>query len=143
IENYTRDSKEALRLIRSHAGCPSFTENGWKDVLEGNYVDFDEVAQELLDFKQVANQGQWVDAWGRFKRCVNFAFEGRNNELEAYFDYVQGLFAQNNPELAHNVIACDKAIRRFIGSSKTTLFDELHSFTQFERAYLIPNMVHF
>ncbi|KAJ7509726.1 hypothetical protein B0H11DRAFT_1658636, partial [Mycena galericulata] len=143
IENYTHNTKEAMRLIRSHAGCPSFTETGWKDVLEGNYVDFDEVAQTLLDYKQIDSQGQWVDVWGKFKRCVSFAFADRNDELDAYFDYIQRLFSGSSPELAHNVIACDKAIRRFIGSSKTTLFNDFPSFGQFERSYLIPGMVHF
>ncbi|KAJ7675541.1 hypothetical protein B0H17DRAFT_1207580 [Mycena rosella] len=143
LENYTRDAKESLRLMRGHAGCPSFTETGWMDILAGSYVDFDDVARELLDFGQVTTQGQWVDVWGKYKRCINYAFEDRNDELDKYFDYIQGLFAQNSTELAHNVIGCDKAIRRFIGSSKTALFDELHLFVQFERSYLIPNMVHF
>ncbi|KAJ7769631.1 hypothetical protein DFH07DRAFT_735923, partial [Mycena maculata] len=97
-ENYTRDTKEAIQLIRSHAGCPSFTETGWEDVLRGNYVEFDEVAHELLGYEQITNQGQWVDAWGKFRRCVVFAFQGRNEELDTYFDHIQGLFSQTNPE---------------------------------------------
>ncbi|KAJ7081228.1 hypothetical protein C8R44DRAFT_895100 [Mycena epipterygia] len=92
IENYTRDIKETLRLIRSMAGCPVFTETGWKDVPAGNYVDFHEIAQTLLGNKQITTQGQWVDIWGKFKRCICFPLEGRNEELETYFDYIQGLF---------------------------------------------------
>ncbi|KAJ6612764.1 hypothetical protein B0H10DRAFT_1744269, partial [Mycena sp. CBHHK59/15] len=143
IENYSRDVKEATRIIRSHAGCPSFTEDGWKDVLEGNYVNFDEIARELLDLTRITTQGQWVDAWRKYRRCVVFAFEGRNEELDAYFDYIQGLFSQAGSEFAHNVIGCDKAIRMFIGTSKATLFNDLPSFAQYERSYLIPGMVHY
>jgi hypothetical protein len=78
-----------------------------------------------------------------FQRAVNFAFINREQELVTYFQYIQGLFAQTGPELAHNVIGCDKAIRTFVGSSRSTLFDDLHLFAQFDRSYLTPGMVNF
>jgi hypothetical protein len=142
VENYSRDSKEALRLIRNHAGCPPFTETGWRCLLEGNYVDLDHVSCELFGHG-IASLSNWITIWMAFQRAVNFAFINREQELVTYFQYIQGLFAQTGAELAHNVIGCDKAIRTFVGSSRGTLFDDLHLFAQFDRSYLTPGMVNF
>ncbi|KAJ7263313.1 hypothetical protein C8J57DRAFT_1070455, partial [Mycena rebaudengoi] len=121
IENYSRDTKESYRLLRTHAGCPQFTESGWKNVLEGNYVDLDQVSQEL--FRQpITNQGEWTTAWLAFERSVKFAFQNRDKELTEYFQYIQGLFGLAGTSLAHNVIGCDKAIRTFIGTARHVLF---------------------
>ncbi|KAJ6619038.1 hypothetical protein B0H10DRAFT_1794203, partial [Mycena sp. CBHHK59/15] len=131
IENYSRDTKEVLRLIRSHAGCPPFTETGWKNLLEGNYVDLDQMSDELYKHK-ITNQGEWTTAWLAFEHCVNFAFQDRGQELTTYFQYIQGLFAQTSADHAHNVIGCDEAIQTFIGSSRQHLFDNISFFGQFE-----------
>ncbi|KAJ7939217.1 hypothetical protein B0H13DRAFT_1587221, partial [Mycena leptocephala] len=72
VENYPRDSKEALRLIRNHAGCPPFTETGWRCLLEGNYVDLDHVSRELFGHG-IASLGDWITVWMAFQRAVNFA----------------------------------------------------------------------
>jgi hypothetical protein len=141
-ENYSRDPKEALRLIRGIAGSPEFTESGWKSLLEGNYVDFDQVSKELYG-RGVSTHGDWITVWMSFQRAVNFAFEKREEELDTYFKYIQGLFAQTGDELAHNVIGCDRAIRTFVGNSRGTFLDDIHKFTQFDRSYLTTGMVNF
>ncbi|KAJ7220129.1 hypothetical protein GGX14DRAFT_315238, partial [Mycena pura] len=136
IENYSRDPKEALRLIRTHAGCPEFTETGWKCILEGKYVDFDLLSTEL-HARGVTSNGDWVTIWMSYQSAVNFAFQNREQELDTYFKYIQSLFRQTGDDLAHNVIACDKAIRTFVGNSRSTFLDDVHKFGQFDRSHLM------
>ncbi|KAJ7038118.1 hypothetical protein C8F04DRAFT_951271, partial [Mycena alexandri] len=130
-ENYSRDSKEMVRITRARAGCPRFTEAGWKSLLQGDYVDFDQVSQELYGNK-VTNSDQWNQIWNDFSKCVNFVFTTRGPELDAYSEYIKGLFLQTGTNLAHNVINCDRAVRTFIGNARQHLFDDLHVFGQFE-----------
>jgi hypothetical protein len=78
-----------------------------------------------------------------FQRAVNFAFENREQELDKYFKYIQGLFAQTGDELARNIIGCDKAIHTFVGNSRGTFLDNLHQFAKFNRSYLTTGMVNF
>ncbi|KAJ7882131.1 hypothetical protein B0H13DRAFT_1477992, partial [Mycena leptocephala] len=75
-ENYSHNPKEALRLIRGIAGSPEFTETGWKSLLEGNYVNFDQ-----LHGRGVTTHSNWITVWMSFQCTVNFAFENREQEL--------------------------------------------------------------
>ncbi|KAJ7440694.1 hypothetical protein B0H11DRAFT_1959991 [Mycena galericulata] len=131
-----------VRLTRSRPGCPRFTEAGWKCILEGNYVDLDQVSQDLYG-RKVTNSDLWHQIWNDYAKCIKFVFTSRGPELDTYADYIEGLFISTSPDLAHNVINCDRAIRIFIGNARQHLFDDISVFSQFERSHLIPGMAQY
>ncbi|KAK7023975.1 hypothetical protein R3P38DRAFT_3194548 [Favolaschia claudopus] len=140
LENYSRDPKEVLRLTQTRAGCPQFTEAGWKSLLAGEYVDFDAVAQEIFGYR-VDNSDRWHQIWHLYAKCVAFAFHMRRAELETYNEFVKNLFIST--DITHNVIACDKAIRTFLGTSKHHLFNDVQLFQRFQHSHLIPGGIHY
>ncbi|KAK6988489.1 hypothetical protein R3P38DRAFT_2573304 [Favolaschia claudopus] len=76
-----------------------------------------------------------------FAKCVAYAFFMRRSELEVYSEFIKDLFIST--ELTHNVIACDEAIRTFLGTSKQLLFHDTHSFQRFQTSHLIPGGIHY
>ncbi|KAK6992638.1 hypothetical protein R3P38DRAFT_2359436, partial [Favolaschia claudopus] len=140
LENYSRDPKEVLRLTQTRVGCPQFTEAGWKSLLAGEYVDFDAVAQEIFGYR-VDNSDRWHQIWNLFAKCMAFVFHMRRSELETYNEFIKELFIST--DLTHNVIACDKAIRTFLGTSKHHLFYDTHIFIRFQHSHIIPGGIHY
>ncbi|KAJ7227438.1 hypothetical protein GGX14DRAFT_323509, partial [Mycena pura] len=140
IENYSRKPAEVYRRLRTRPGCPQFTETGWKALIQGEYVDFDSVSQALFGYR-ITNSDRWHQLWSLFASCGRFAFNKRGPEFDTYAEFIKGLFIST--DLPHNVIACDKAIRTYLGTTTEYLFDDLHMFQRFQQAYLIPGGIHY
>ncbi|OJT12050.1 hypothetical protein TRAPUB_11402 [Trametes pubescens] len=87
-----------------------------------------ECASAPVPSKKVGNFGDWVFAWKRASLATAFAFPHRREELDAYGDFIIGLFGALAPVAHTRVLDFDRAVRKCIGSAKRfTLTD----FTEF------------
>ncbi|KAJ8092476.1 hypothetical protein PM082_023729 [Marasmius tenuissimus] len=110
LENFSRDKKEALRCLFAQSGLPKFTEDGWKAILKGDYVNLGKVNKELhFRDEEVKNQTHWSQCWDDYSAAMQFAFGGRDGELASYRKYIIGKFTNISNNLHHNVIAFDQA----------------------------------
>ncbi|KAJ7193784.1 hypothetical protein GGX14DRAFT_378574 [Mycena pura] len=159
VEVYSLDIKEALRLLSVALGKPPLPDSLWKDVLLDRFVDLDVIIanrfamepdepQQLvlgdhyLEVKKpkvvsrVGNHGEWLLAFRAFEKAVNFAFNGRRDELEAYENHIHDLFASWHPSLHHRIINYDRAARTLIGQSHGILFSDIGKLRACENAHL-------
>ncbi|KAJ3969352.1 hypothetical protein EV361DRAFT_804023 [Lentinula raphanica] len=159
VENYSLDTKNALQSLDVAIAKPSLPKSQWKNVLLDGYVDFDDLLGNLftteleetslylsgettLEFRRpkpvtkVNTHGQWINAFRVYEEAVNFAFAGRQPELQAYWSHIHYLFAAMQPVLHHRVINYDKAVRIFVGSRRDILLNEVEKFAHLKVAHL-------
>ncbi|KAJ3751962.1 hypothetical protein EV360DRAFT_89206 [Lentinula raphanica] len=147
VENYSLDLKNALQSLEVAIAKPSLPKGQWKNILLDGYVDFDDLLGNLftseleetslylngdttLEFRRprtvtkVNTHGQWINAFRVYEEAVNFAFPGRQPELQVYWNHIHYLFAALQPVLHHRVINYDRAVRIFVGSRRDILLNE-------------------
>ncbi|EEB98207.1 hypothetical protein MPER_02329, partial [Moniliophthora perniciosa FA553] len=143
LENFSRDPKEALRLLKASGAAPNFPDEQWKDLLEGLPLDFDALDKGLFDGKGITTEADWNRVWRKVEDAMGFAFSQRRSELAVYGTYILDFFQQFRPELHVNVINFDRAVRKFIASSKDVLFSDTNRFVHLEKSYLTPGGKHY
>ncbi|KAJ3710975.1 hypothetical protein C8R42DRAFT_690022 [Lentinula raphanica] len=163
VEDYSLDLKNALQSLDVAIAKPSLPKGQWKNVLLDGYVDFDDLLGNLftteleetslylsgettLEFRRpkpvtkVNTHGQWINAFRIYEEAVNFAFPGRQSELQAYWSHIHFLFAAMQPVLHHRVINYDRAVRIFVGSRRDILLNEVEKFAHRAYSANLPNM---
>ncbi|KAJ3831113.1 hypothetical protein EV361DRAFT_813456 [Lentinula raphanica] len=159
VEDYSLDLKNALQSLDVAIAKPSLPKGQWKNVLLDGYVDFDDLLGNLftteleetslylsgettLEFRRpkpvtkVNTHGQWINAFRIYEEAVNFAFPGRQSELQAYWSHIHFLFAAMQPVLHHRVINYDRAVRIFVGSRRDILLNEVEKFAHLKVAHI-------
>lgn len=63
LENYSRDPKEAFRRLKAQPEAPEFTDDSWKAILAGSYVDLDVINAELYQRGRITAEGHWTKVW--------------------------------------------------------------------------------
>ncbi|KAI0819140.1 hypothetical protein BC628DRAFT_1342399 [Trametes gibbosa] len=132
IRVYGEDLTQARRHINSAASAPEFPESEWINVLTGRAVDLDHVfagrytpgTEEKLSeqigelevtyrapvpSKKVVCFGDWVYAWKRASLATTFAFPHRREELDAYGEFIIGLFGALAPAVHSRVLDFNRA----------------------------------
>jgi hypothetical protein len=143
FENFSRDPKEVVRLIRAQPGSPPVSPEALTAIIKNEFYEFDTLLREKGESETVTTEGDWVSAWDLWSQAVSFVFWDRNDELRGYFNYMRGHFRQHHQGMHRNVVALDKAIRRELSLSTSSLYSDLHNFTSLERSYLYPGGRHY
>ncbi|KAJ7921130.1 hypothetical protein B0H13DRAFT_1604794, partial [Mycena leptocephala] len=86
---------------------------------------------------KVSTHGQWINAFRTFEDAVNFAFDGRRDELRAYWDHINDLFSSRHPSLHGRIINYDRAARIFVGQRRDILLNEVSKFRHIQDAHLL------
>ena len=92
IENYSRESKESLRRVRTSIRRPPLPSEAFTAIMENTYFESDLLLKESGDSATVKTEGDWVAAWNLWARGVNFIFWDREDELNRYSTYISGHF---------------------------------------------------
>ncbi|KAJ7125748.1 hypothetical protein C8R43DRAFT_1135075 [Mycena crocata] len=160
VEAHSDDVKEAVRDLLNTFHAPAIPESLWKNVLLDRFVDFDtilagafstdaEESQQLVlgdshvEIKKpklvtkISTHGQWINAFRTYEDAVNFAFDGRVDELRAYWGHINDLFSTRNPSLHGRIINYDRAARNFVGLRRDILLSEFGKFRHVQDAHLL------
>ncbi|KAK1222620.1 hypothetical protein PQX77_014526, partial [Marasmius sp. AFHP31] len=98
LENFSRDPKEALQLLKASGGAPIFPEESWPKILSGSFIDFN---------KHVFREGVWHTT----STAMEYAFNDQRAELDSYLRYISDFFLQFKPDFHVNIINLNVAIR--------------------------------
>ncbi|KAJ7634577.1 hypothetical protein FB45DRAFT_675999, partial [Roridomyces roridus] len=162
---YSLDVKESIRLASVDLRKPAFPDSLWRDVLLDRFVDLDAViagqfavepdeaqhvviGEHQLEIKKpkvvsrITNHGDWIIAWRLYERAVNFAFRGRNLELETYANHMHDLFASWHHSFHYRVLNYDRAARNVIGQNHGILFSDIYRLRACENAHLSAGGTH-
>lgn len=159
LKIYGEDLSQAKRDISASVSAPEFPESEWANVLTGRAVDLDHVftgrytaaAEEKVTehigglevsfrapvpSKKVGGFGDWVVAWKRASLAITFAFPHRREELDAYGEYIIGLFGALSPSVHPRVLDFDRAIRKRVGSAKHFQLTDFGDFADLKIQYI-------
>lgn len=159
LANWSQDQKEVLRRVMYHSFVPEFHESGWVEIIAGKSIDLDivhtivatcqavekhtETLGELeisygAEVMKITTESEWIAAWLRAARALNFAFPHRRAELDAYFEYILRMFAQTKKAAHGQVILFDKAVRNRVGSSRRYELCDFDAFQDIHRKFFRP-----
>ncbi|KAH9851871.1 hypothetical protein C2E23DRAFT_731832 [Lenzites betulinus] len=159
IRLYGEDLTLAKRHVAASASAPEFPESEWTNVLAGRPIDLDHVfagrytsapddkiSERVgeLEFtfrapvvaKKVSSFGDWVFAWKRASLAVTFAFPHRRDELDAYGEYIIGLFGALAVPVHGRVLDFDRAVRKRAGSSRRFLLTDFSEFSDLKIQFI-------
>ena len=147
LATFAKDLRYVKREIELDPDAPSFPSTQWDWIIRGQAVDLDAVLSDIhrtaptregvgrvgnteITFglpepvRRIETAGDWTSAWNRTQRAYKFTFPGRTEELQAYGEYIESLFAAKIPAVHSRVIMYDNSIRREVrGGQKTLLTD--------------------
>ncbi|KAJ7214855.1 hypothetical protein GGX14DRAFT_359759 [Mycena pura] len=159
VELYSKDIKGAVSDITVAPFVPALPYGQWKSVLLDQFVDLDSILsnsfatqpeepQELvlndasLEIKKsklvskIATHGQWINAFRAYEDAVNFAFDGRQQELRTYWTHINDLFSSRHFSLHARVINYDRSARVFVGQRRDILLSDVERFRHIQDAHL-------
>ncbi|KAH9858115.1 hypothetical protein C2E23DRAFT_718871 [Lenzites betulinus] len=159
IRIYGEDLAQAKRHINSSASAPEFPESEWTNVLTGRAIDLDHVfagrytpgSEEKVSerigglelsyrapvpAKKITSFGEWVFAWKRASVAVTFAFPHRREELDAYGEYIIGLFGALAPPVHSRILDFDRAVRKRVGSARRLLLTDFSELADLKIQYI-------
>ncbi|PPQ97797.1 hypothetical protein CVT26_012825 [Gymnopilus dilepis] len=84
-----------------------------------------------------------VSAWNFAVRAYRLAFPHRDNELRAYGDYIQGIFASKDESVHPSIIHFDIGVRNHVGGGQTILLTDTHQFFSLYNALVMSDGVAF
>ncbi|KAF7295421.1 C3H1-type domain-containing protein [Mycena indigotica] len=165
VQKFSEDPKEAVRVVVNSPLAPAFPPGLWKLVLLDQYVDFNlirantfatepERASELVigdgelevrkprASSQITSAAQWNDAFWIYSEAVNFAFPGREQELRAYNRHINNTFSSTHDSCHHRVFKYDRALRVYIGQTRSLLLDDARTLDQIRHAHLSETGLH-
>ncbi|KAJ7058694.1 hypothetical protein C8F01DRAFT_1302606, partial [Mycena amicta] len=141
---------------------PRFPPSLWKAVLLDQYVNLNLIStskytsvhdapRELLlgdsdslqlskpkTVTKITTEAQWLSAWVTYARAVNFAFNGRKEELNSYREHIENAFASRDVSMHPLVLEYDRAARIAIGETRSLLFDDVATLQELRDAVLLP-----
>ncbi|KAL0569896.1 hypothetical protein V5O48_012062 [Marasmius crinis-equi] len=92
LKNFSRDPKEALRLLKASGGTPIFPEDFWTKILAGSQVDFDAVHKHLFGGSTVKSEAEWHRVWRTTSAAMAYAYSNRQTKLDSYYTYISNFF---------------------------------------------------
>ncbi|KAG1870240.1 hypothetical protein DFJ58DRAFT_837610 [Suillus subalutaceus] len=160
LANWSKDQKEVLRRLMYHSCSPEFHESGWEEIIAGRCIDLDIVHTIIVTSRavekhtvtigeveicfgteatmKITTESEWNAAWNRAARALRFAFPHRRAELDAYFEYISGMFAQSAKAAHGKIILFDKAVRNRVGSSRRYELCDFDAFQDIHRMFFHP-----
>ncbi|KAF7783258.1 hypothetical protein Agabi119p4_2634 [Agaricus bisporus var. burnettii] len=135
----------------SSAGPHDFPESEWANIVRGRPVSLDNVfaglyrprslpsrathvggveviVQDLEPGKKIETAADWSTAWRRCVKATSVVFPHRIEELSAYGEHIEGLFASIAVPHHWRVLCYDEAVRNTVrgGESSSLLDDSIH-----------------
>lgn len=136
VENHSRDIDECVRLITNRCNVPDFPPDLWKSILLDRFIKFEDIlADELIPWP-VNPAFDWYTAWSVYSDALTTIFPSRAVELRKYERHISYLFRTTPVSLHGRVLAYDRAVRKFVGSRRSVLFDELGKFQHYLRVHV-------
>ncbi|KAI0829215.1 hypothetical protein BC628DRAFT_1315194, partial [Trametes gibbosa] len=159
IKLYGEDLPQAKRDVSASPSAPEFPESEWTNVLAGRAIDLDHVfmgrytatADEKVTehigglevlfrapvaAKKVGSFGDWVYAWKHASLATMFAFPHQQEELDAYGEFIIGLFGALVPVIHERVLDFDRAVCKRVGSAKHFSLTDFANFANLKIQYI-------
>jgi hypothetical protein len=154
---FARDIPQVKFWIRNSAFAPSgFPTSQWERIIRGEAVDLNAVFSNLhrtepakenvgrvgdtqITFglaepkKRVEAAGDWISAWNRVVRATTFVFRHREQELRAYGEYIESLFAAKITSTHPRIIMYDIAVRNEVAGGQRSVLSDASS--KFQHLY--------
>ena len=165
LDLFARDYKVVKQWIQNSRTVPlGFPSSEWDNIIKGQAVNLDAVFSSLHHIsapkentgrvgsteislgrtepsKRVQTSGEWTSAWNATVKATKFAFPHRENELREYGDYIEGHFSAKLSSSHRRIILYDTAIRNEVGGGQNTLLTDIHRFSRFYSAIVMPDGV--
>jgi hypothetical protein len=146
INAFKQDKSASVNIILAFAGRPDFPESLWKQVIFGEYVDFEKLLAEYTynsseDRVNVSTFLEWQCCWDRYADAVTYIFKERSNEITAYGIYLGGLFRSFQQDVHDRIILYDAAVRKSVARQGDLLFTDHARFDDIFQSLLHPQGV--
>ncbi|KAF9078686.1 hypothetical protein BDP27DRAFT_1310014 [Rhodocollybia butyracea] len=135
VENHSRDIAECVRLVTNKCNVPYFPPDLWKSVLLDRFIEFEDILADD-ELPPVSIAFDWYAGWRAYSNALTTIFPSRAAELRKYEQHISYIFRTTPVSLHSRVLAYDRAVRKFVGSRRSVLFDELGKFQHYLRVHV-------